>query len=521
MRIPHVLPVIVIVAIGTAVAHGQCENKQFAKLIASDGVTGDDYGEGIAMDGPWLAVGAYDHAQHGAVYLYEDVSGTWVPRQTLSAPLTGSLAEQLGEHLAMEGNVLAAHANGAVGPGAAKAGLVYVFERTGSTWGLTGTLISTDYAANDGFGRDLAISNGRILVSAHPKDASAGAAYVFEKIAGTWQQTAKLLPNDPKSGASFGYSLDLDGDRAVVGAIGADGSFISDGAAYVFELEQGTWQQKAKLVPGELAGGFGNPVSISGDTVAVANGDHVYFFDQVGPFWIKSATVYAAGGTTGFSSSDLEGDRLVVGARNNDEQGSSAGAMVVFERTDGFWEDRMKAFPNDPVLSGQFGFAVSLDGDRVAIGAGGAPGIAPNTGAAYVFSSVPNPHPTYGVGCAGSGNIVPTLDLPLTYDGCFNLGDDVEFSISNALGGSFAVLFLGLAPAEIPVAGSCNLLVSPPLVPVTIPLLGSGPGNGSITFGATIPQNVGLGAVRAQAFVADSGAEFGFSVTNGVRVSIN
>ena len=73
-------------------------------------------------------------------------------------------------------------------------GVVYVYQRQDGTWQETAQLTASDATdAADRFGRALAVEGRTLLVGASARDASTGAAYVFEKDdAGAWVQTARL-----------------------------------------------------------------------------------------------------------------------------------------------------------------------------------------------------------------------------------------------------------------------------------------------------------------------------------------
>jgi hypothetical protein len=82
---------------------------------------------------------------------------------------------------------------------------------------------------------------------------------------------------------------------------------------------------------------------------------------------------------------DIEGDRLVLGA-GNQRVGEVLGAAYVFERdAAGAWVQVAELLPDDGGFPDFFGSSVSLDGDRVLVGARSASGGAAQSGAAYVF----------------------------------------------------------------------------------------------------------------------------------------
>lgn len=124
----------------------------------------------------------------------------------------------------------------------------------------------------------------------------------------------------------------------------------------------------------------------------------------------------------------------------------------------------------------------------------------------------------YGNGCAGSGGFVPQLDvLPCEAVA----GGQVTLDVSEGLGGSSAILVMGLGQAAIPVGGGCLLNVAP-LLPVQLvfPLLGVGPGNGTGMLSGTLPAGSGGVSITLQAFVVDGGAVIGFASTAGYELDI-
>jgi len=99
---------------------------------------------------------------------------------------------------------------------------------------------------------------------------------------GEWLEQDKLTASDGTSGDLFGYSVSIDGDYAIIGACGDD---AYTGSAYVFERDGGSWSEVAKLTAsdGEVDDFFGWSVSIDGDYVIIgAIGDD----SQVGSAYI-------------------------------------------------------------------------------------------------------------------------------------------------------------------------------------------------------------------------------------------
>jgi len=124
----------------------------------------------------------------------------------------------------------------------------------------------------------------------------------------------------------------------------------------------------------------------------------------------------------------------------------------------------------------------------------------------------------YGVGCAGSGGFVPQLDVTP----CEILaGGQVQLSITEGLGGSTAILVVGLGQAATPLGSGCFLNVAPLLpVQITLPLGGVGPGAGSVVLPGALPVGSAGVSITLQAFVVDAGIPTGFASSDGFQMDI-
>jgi hypothetical protein len=175
----------------------------------SPNIPGAQFGDSVTLsaDNSTLAIGAPQvNNSTGAVYVYTNQNGTWVQQGN---PLvgTGSIAtvyQGASVSLSSDGNTLAVGAPGAANnPGDQNGffqspGIVYIFNRNNGAWSqdqnpqqLFGT--PTGINANQGSSVSLS-SDGRTLLFGSPVEQdSAGAAYIFSEINGTWTQTARLI----------------------------------------------------------------------------------------------------------------------------------------------------------------------------------------------------------------------------------------------------------------------------------------------------------------------------------------
>jgi FG-GAP repeat protein len=216
-------------------------------------------------------------------------------------------------------------------------------------------------------------------------------------------QEARLTASPAQAGAAFGFALAAAGDTLVAGAYLEDTAAGRDaGAAYVFVRSGGSWVQQQRLVASDGAAGdeFGRAVAVSGDTVVVGGllNDHAggrdagaaYVFVRTGTTWREQQKLTAPDAAEddqfGFLVT-VSGDRLVAGSHLDDNaNGAEAGSAYVFARSGTAWTMEQKLLAPDGAADDRFGFPVALDGSTLAVGsyrndtAGGV-----DAGAVYVF----------------------------------------------------------------------------------------------------------------------------------------
>jgi hypothetical protein len=277
------------------------------KLLSLDGTADDHFGWDVAISGNTIVVGSYDinEVDQGAAYVFSRNGGVWGQQQKLT-PGVGSAADQFGSAVAVSGNTILVGAFGTDG----FRGAAYVFAKNGETWAEQQKLTGSDSIGNDDFGWSVSLSGETAIVGAPRSQSAKGAAYVFTRSSAVWSEQQKIIASDGASYAQFGYSVSIDGETAVVGAV-LDGGEIGNGAAYIFERSGTSWTQLEKLAAesGGKNDKFGESVSISGNTIAIgANGRDVgeipdrgtvYLFDREGLDWILKEEVAPTDAATG------------------------------------------------------------------------------------------------------------------------------------------------------------------------------------------------------------------------------
>lgn len=233
-------------------------------------------------------------------------------------------------------------------------------------------------SSNDRFGHAMALDGDTAVVTSVSAPSSLGGggrAYVFTRSAGVWSLHAELWAADGISAGEFGNAVALEGDTLVVGAWKADisGPNSDDGAAYVFQRSQGQWNQVAKLVPQTTVseGFFGGSLALQGDELAVgSNNSGVHLFRRIGGVWQFHNKVASSALSYGFGTSvAISGETMLIGAPREAAPLSQVGAVYVFGKSAGEWVQQQRIASPFTRSEDKFGMAVALDGDIAAVGA--------------------------------------------------------------------------------------------------------------------------------------------------------
>ena len=167
-------------------------------------------------------------------------------------------------------------------------GSAYIFTRSGTTWTQKAKLLASDGATDDNFGYSVSIDGDYAIIGAYRDDSNRGAAYIFKRTGTSWAEEDKLTASDGTTGDIFGGSVSIDGDYALIGVPGDDGT----GSAYVFKRDGTNWNEQDKLLASDGAEYdlFGGTVSIDGDYAIIGaegEGSSAYVFKRDGTSWIQ------------------------------------------------------------------------------------------------------------------------------------------------------------------------------------------------------------------------------------------
>ena len=390
------------------------------RLTAPDRTQDDGFAYSVAVEGDTAAIGVpgddYQKNNSGSVFVYtRGLMGNWSYKATLTArdPKAG---DKLGHSVALQDDTIVAGAPEANND----KGKAYVFTKPVSGWVSTSTsanLVAS--ATTTEFGWSVAVDGDTVVVGAYKENLNTGAVYVFTEPQNSWDntatstETARLTASGPEVEDEFGRSVAVEDSTIVVGADGDDGGEDEyKGSAFVFTEPAGGWvstSTAAKLTLSDNERGhvdfFGTSVALDSNTIVVgAEGDstragaaYVFIKPDAGG-WVSSTSTAAKLTDSDVGNDDLfgasvalDGDTIVVGARQDDDGGTYSGAVYVFIKSDSGWvtsTEADKLIGSETNSEDDFGRSVSVHGGTILVGAPDEDDGAKKHGAAYVFDSL-------------------------------------------------------------------------------------------------------------------------------------
>ena len=416
------------------------------KLTASDAAADDLFGWSVSISGNYAIVGARkddnDGTNSGSAYIYVRDGQSWTEQTNLAASDAEAFNE-FGWSVSISGNYAIVGApvddNGGTDKGSA-----YIFVRDGESWTEQAKLTAGPAATSlDEFGVSVSISGNYAIVGVYFDDddgTNSGSAYIYVRDGQSWTVQAKLTASDAAGGENFGNSVSISGDYAIIGARWDDDAGTKSGSAYLFAWDGQNWTEQAKLTASDAAEGdqFGNSVSISGDYAIVGayeddddgtNSGSAYLFVRDGQSWTEQAKLTASDATTsdlfGWSVS-ISGDYAIVGAIWDDDAGGTAGSAYLFVRDGQSWTEQAELTASDAAAFDQFGYSVSISGEYAIIGARFDDDGGSNSGSAYLYSGI-----IVGIDDERAG--LPTeFALSQNYPNPFNPETRISFALPEA-----------------------------------------------------------------------------------------
>lgn len=429
------------------------------RVISSAPKENGRHGSAVAIDGTDAVIAGTDQIQ-----TFRFNGSSWVAGQLI--PITASSDNGVPQSVSMDNGVIAV---GRQYTGGASGGEVYVFRDVGGTWTPEQVLLSPGAFANAQFGTSVSVRGNRIAVgspkSNSPLAPTTGMVFFYLWNGTNWTHDGQLHASDGFTGDLFGQSIELDDDRLIVGAPGADSpGHLWTGVAYIMRKDS-TWVLEQKL-----------------------DGSHTNFWGVFG------------------NAVAINDDFAIIGSKIGLYSNTGGGAFA-YQRAGTQWVNDRVLSAGNPHEMNNFGAAVAIDGDTVVSGAPWSyyPPWA-LVGSAHMFDL--NEYP----GCPGTNGKIPKLLVP----------DEMEIGessgnlfILNAVPNGHAFLAVSPLSGSLPLGGGCVLETLPPLILVGPFALSQ---NGDMVTSFAIPASFPPASITMQVAITDPAAPV--RVTTTARVDI-
>jgi hypothetical protein len=249
-----------------------------------DATQGDQFGFSVAMDGGVAAVGSPGWmGNRGRVFLFHWVTipGFWDLVDTVYSPEPSHQSEKFGFSISLSGNKLIVGApeyfDGTINQFVGRA---YLYNRGANNWNYEATIASAAcYGLNFGF--DVKISGNQGLISsptAYTNPACPPPVNVNKGIVSYFNLSNGYFPiSDLSNGVNgfsglekYGYSIDMHGKWAVIGAPFSQNSGTREDSLYIFEQDATlpfVWYHRQSFVGNSFDSEFARSVSIRGNRI--------------------------------------------------------------------------------------------------------------------------------------------------------------------------------------------------------------------------------------------------------------
>ncbi len=318
-----VLGVVAPLLLGTAMPALGGDWGEIGKIVANDRAKGSHFGFDVALSADYIVIGANRDStggdSTGSVYVFDMTTGVQLHEIFSPDP---TFEGNFGIDVEVDGDLVIVGATDHNDNGS-ESGAAYIF--SASSGALLHKLLPTSGRAGDNFGNSVDIdeTTGLAVVAARLRDSGfgtySGEVFVFDTATGV--QLFDMEAIGGAAGDEFGFSVSMQGTTAIIGARGYD---ESRGAAYIYDLTDGSYVRKIKPPGG------GDPVDRFGTEVAIS------------------------------------GDIAIIGAEQDDDGGLNAGAAYLYDYITGTLLHKLVG-PGTPE-SELFGFSVDIDGNYAVVG---------------------------------------------------------------------------------------------------------------------------------------------------------
>ncbi len=244
------------------------------------------------------------------------------------------------------------------------------------------TLLTGDEFGGD-FGYAVAISGNTAIVGAPWSGANVnGSAYIFNFDGNDWVMQQKLLASNNHDGDSFGRSVAISGNTAIVGAVSFGNSDIQSdySAAYIFHFDGVQWVEQQILQPaGAATSAFGYSVAVDGNTAIVCDlffsssyPGSAYIFKYTNGVWSESQKLTASRAGQklfGYAVAMSENTAIIAAREWASKSDYNEGAAYIYSNNGGVWSEQQVLEASDSQPADHYAQSVAISDDYAIVGA--------------------------------------------------------------------------------------------------------------------------------------------------------
>lgn len=321
------------------------------------------FGRAISYNDGHLAVGA-----HKKVVLFKEQDGTFVSTQKIHGREGYGGHYTFGHSLSIKKNLLAVGERGHTS--------VSIYKFNGDEWALDTTI----YGGGT-FGHIVSMTNEFLFVGdPEYKNDNGGAVFVYKNTGDEWTQFQKIVAKDREKFDRFGWSLDTQDNKLVIGAYQDTENGGWSGSAYIYYFDGSNWVEEQKIIASDGVEGdrFGYSVSLNKDQLMVGaftafedQSGAAYIFSYDGESWeeIRKLTPPDPANMGNYGHSVAINELYAVsGAPYNLHEGTSTGAAYIYKKSAENWDLQKKVYPADGDRLDSFGNAVFIVDSLLMIG---------------------------------------------------------------------------------------------------------------------------------------------------------
>lgn len=328
------------------------------------------FGSAVAIHGTFASIGARtesissDQVGLGRTYLYEQDSYGWY-QADLFTPQNND-TRSFGIAVDMDNNNIVVGSDIGISNFEGR-----IFYHSYTAAGAVTKLVeaqSSDIEDLDRFGGVVALSGDYVAVGAYAKNGNQGKVYVFRYNGTALVEEEGIV----ESGTiRFGAAIDMDGDYMIVGAPTTSGS---TGKAYIYKRSGANWNLEQTI--NSFGGNTGHAVTISGDKMAVSStpnigNQSVQIWKRTGTTWALEETVSAIDSRDRDqygSSLSMDANKLVIGAAAAHSNAAQTGAVYSYIFNGTNWIFQKKHIAPNAQTKDYIGRSVKLHGSTFIAG---------------------------------------------------------------------------------------------------------------------------------------------------------